>query len=329
MVKIKTKLTCVRYPGGKSNALKFLDTHLLKDFTEYREPFFGGGSVGLYLMQFNKDATYWINDLFYPVYCFWKVLYEQPDAMVKFLLEKKHDYRSRTPEVVVKGTPSKSAENGKLLHTWCRTHIQWHIDQKDEFTTACFWYILNKTSYSGMSMIGSYASLAWDQNFTDNCIKNLPKTAELMHSVKNIRVTNLDYSVLLQPDGDHDDNTFVFLDPPYKIPHNLYGDKGDMHEGFDHKKFTDAVKQCPAQWLITYNDDADLKEWFKNSYQLPWELQYTMKAAKRDGQEGSKKTGKSGKKGQELLIASYPLTVVGNCATLPERADSTLPTPTC
>jgi hypothetical protein len=30
---------------------------------------------------------------------------------------------------------------------------------------------------------------------------------------------------------------------------------------------------------------------------------------KREGQEGSATTGKSGKKGKELLIANYPLTV--------------------
>jgi DNA adenine methylase len=126
-----------------------------------------------------------------------------------------------------------------------------------------------------------------------------------MHSVRSVRITNLDYSILLQPDGDHDDNTFVFCDPPYKIPYSLYGNKGDMHEGFDHQKFADTVKQCPAQWLITYNDDDQIKQWFVKYRQVPWDLQYKMKAAKREGQEGSATTGKSGKKGKELLIMNY------------------------
>jgi len=299
--KIKTKLTCVRYPGGKSNALKFLSGHFPAKFEEYREPFFGGGSVGLYLMQTHKDADYWINDLFYPVYCFWKVLYEQPETLVNFILAHKATCTVEH-DPVTKGTPSKSAVRGRELHTQCRQNITDGMAAKHELHVAGWWYILNKTSYSGMSMIGSYAPLAWDQNFTDNCIKNLPKTSELMHSVRSVKITNLDYADLLTPS---DKDTFIFLDPPYKIPHNLYGDKGDMHEGFDHLKFTNTLKECKQKWMITYNEDPDLIEWFKEHRQVLWDLQYTMKAAKRVQSDGSTASVKSGKKGKELLVLNY------------------------
>lgn len=306
--KIKTKLTCVRYPGGKSNALKTLDPHFIKTFDEYREPFFGGGSVGLYLMQFCPGKKFWVNDFFYPVYAFWKVLHENPEELVKAIQNAKSKYVVPNDTVGLrdaagKKIPSKSAQNGRQLHEKCRKLVDEAEEKKDEFGTACFWYILNKLSYSGMSMIGSYAPLAWDQNFTDACIANLPSTTALLKTV-NFHITWKDYEELLTPPGD---NVFVFLDPPYKIPHNLYGDEGDMHEGFDHKRFVDTIKKCSHKWMITYNEDDDLKKWFEGYHQLPWDLQYTMKAAKRDGQEGSTGTGKSGKKGKELLITNYPL----------------------
>jgi DNA adenine methylase len=147
--------------------------------------------------------------------------------------------------------------------------------------------------------------LAWDQNFTVNCIKNLPKTSQLMHSVRSLRITNLDYSKLLKNDSE---NTFIFLDPPYDIKDNLYGNNGDMHRGFDHLKFYKDVNDCTHKWLITYNDNAALVERFEKYHQLPWDLQYTMKAAKRVLSDGSTAITKSGKKGKELLIANYPLT---------------------
>jgi DNA adenine methylase len=292
ILKIKTKITCVRYPGGKSNALKFLDKHFIKDYKEYREPFFGGGSVGLYLMQFNKDATYHINDLFYPVYCFWKTLYNKPNEMVEFLLKKKKMYSNK--------------EDARELHKSCRNNI----DKADEFTTGCLWYILNKTSFSGMSMIGSYAPLAWEQNFSENCIVNLPKTTALMKSVKEVKITNLDYTKLLNNKGE---NVFIFLDPPYKIPHSLYGKKGDMHKDFNHKKFAEDIKNCCHKWMITYNEDSDIKGWFSDYEQLNWSLTYTMKSAKReevnepkiDGNRKTNKTDKTGKEGKELLIWNY------------------------
>ena len=36
----------LRYPGGKSRAIKFLQDFFPKDFKEFREPFFGGGKCG-------------------------------------------------------------------------------------------------------------------------------------------------------------------------------------------------------------------------------------------------------------------------------------------
>ena len=301
--KIKTKMTPIRYPGGKSNALKQLIPHLPSIFSEYREPFFGGGSVGLYLMQINKDAKFWINDFFYPVYCFWKVLYEEPANMMTFILNKRHVYLTDSNENVKRGIPSKNAENGRNLHTWCRERIKKSIIDKDEFHTACYWYILNKTSFSGMSMIGSYAPLAWNQNFTINCINNLLKISDLMHSVKSLKITNLDYSELLK---DERRDTFYFLDPPYDIKDNLYGNNGDMHRNFNHEKFANDIKQCKlSKWMITYNNNPVIVERFKDYKQIPWELQYTMKSTKRAGQEGSKTSGKSGKIGKELLIINY------------------------
>lgn len=314
---MKTKLTPVRYPGGKSNALKHIDGYFLKDFKEYREPFFGGGSVGLYLMQSHPGKKFWVNDLFYPVYCFWKVLHEQPDMMVRKLQSIKAKYviandvvGQRTSDG--KKIPSKSAENGRTLHVDARKLIEKAIDQRAEFETACLWYILNKLSYSGMSMIGSYAPLAWDQNFTDKCIAKLPETTRLLKTV-DFRITNEDYNVLLTPE---DDDVFIFLDPPYKIPHSLYGKDGDLHEQFNHKKFCDDVIACKHKWMITYNQDKDLEAWLSDPpyHHWKWELQYTMKAAKRadDGELASEKEDldvegikKSGKKGKELLIWNY------------------------
>jgi len=251
-------------------------------------------------MQFNKTATYWINDLFYPVYSFWKTLYNQPHEMVKFISEKKAQY--------------KSSEKGRELHSLCRETIGQTIKAKDEFQTGCLWYILDKTSYSGLAMIGSYAPSNWDQNFTINCITNLPKTQELMKSVKHLEITNLDYTCLLAPS---DKDIFLFLDPPYEITYNLYGNNGDMHEGFNHAKFAEDVKNCNHNWMITYNETPEIKERFFDYSQHCWNLTYTMAQTKRSEDEKAQvkvnyKPGetpeKSGKRGKELLVWNWTAT---------------------
>lgn len=67
MKEIKTPL---RYPGGKTRASEML-VNTMPDFKEYREPFIGGGSVFIKAIQNNPSANYWINDLYYDLYCFW------------------------------------------------------------------------------------------------------------------------------------------------------------------------------------------------------------------------------------------------------------------
>ena len=60
--------TCLRYPGGKSRAVKYLLPKFPKDITEYREPFLGGGSVAIAFTKRYPDVPVWVNDLYNPLY---------------------------------------------------------------------------------------------------------------------------------------------------------------------------------------------------------------------------------------------------------------------
>ena len=55
--------TPLRYPGGKSRALKKLN-HFLPDlngYTEWREPFLGGGSMSIDITKRYPDIKVWVN----------------------------------------------------------------------------------------------------------------------------------------------------------------------------------------------------------------------------------------------------------------------------
>ena len=64
---IKTPL---RYPGGKSRAVKKI-LPLIPEFDEFREPFLGGGSIFIASKQTHPHQTFWINDIYEDLYCFW------------------------------------------------------------------------------------------------------------------------------------------------------------------------------------------------------------------------------------------------------------------
>ena len=70
---IKSYKTPLRYPGGKSRACTKMDQYFpdLRNYTEYREPFLGGGSVAIHITKKYPHLKITVNDLYEPLYNFW------------------------------------------------------------------------------------------------------------------------------------------------------------------------------------------------------------------------------------------------------------------
>ena len=95
---MKSYKTPLRYPGGKSRACVKMDPYIpdLRDYKEYREPFLGGGSVAIYITKKYPDLKIWVNDLYEPLYNFWKVLRDDGDVLYEILC----DLKSRYPDPI-------------------------------------------------------------------------------------------------------------------------------------------------------------------------------------------------------------------------------------
>ena len=93
---MKSFKTPLRYPGGKSRACTKMDQYLLKvsDCKEYREPFLGGGSVAIHITKKYPHLDIWVNDLYEPLYNFWRVLQDTGAD----LAERIGELKSQHPE---------------------------------------------------------------------------------------------------------------------------------------------------------------------------------------------------------------------------------------
>ena len=80
---MKLLKTPLRYPGGKSRALTKIVPHIpdLSSYSEYREPFLGGGSVAIQISKMYPTLDVWVNDLYTPLCIFWQQLQERGDEM--------------------------------------------------------------------------------------------------------------------------------------------------------------------------------------------------------------------------------------------------------
>ena len=69
---LKSFKTPLRYPGGKSRACTKMDMYFpdLRNYTEFCEPFLGGGSVAIHVAKKYPHLKITVNDL-YEKYDYW------------------------------------------------------------------------------------------------------------------------------------------------------------------------------------------------------------------------------------------------------------------
>ncbi len=261
--------TPLRYPGGKARALRKILPLIPQQFSEYREPFVGGGSVFISVKKMHPDIDFKINDLNPEVYAFWKTMKENSGPLIKSITQIK----------------SKSID-GRVLH--CKLSKG---RASGTFGRALRFYVLNRITYSGISDCGGYSAESFSKRFTTSKIQSLSEVASLL---ENVTVTNNSYETLLSNEGK---KVFIFLDPPYwrqrKV--SLYGKKGDLNRFFDHAAFAKEVRKCKHTWLITCDDSEFMRDLFSFANIYPWDLKYN----------GFHK--KNAINGKELFISNYKI----------------------
>lgn len=259
----------LRYPGGKSRAIKLI-SKLLPEFDEFREPFLGGGSVFIYTKQRFPSKKFWVNDLYYELYKFWEMTQKDVDA----LIEKIYEWKNKFP-------------NGKELYNFLNDNLNGFNDLE----RAAAFFIYNRITFSGTSLSGGYSDGAFTGRFTESSIQRLK---EFAHVINGSKITNFDYEELLNKEGK---NVFIFLDPPYysATKSALYGKNGNMHKSFDHERFAENMRKCKHNWLITYDDSEYIRDLFSFANILPWTLTYGMRNINDN----------SDQQGKEIFISNY------------------------
>src|SRR5574338_1142976 len=221
----------LRYPGGKSRAVKIISKYIPKNTTALCSPFFGGGSVELACAQ-NGIRVYGY-DSFESLVDFWQLLLSNP----KKLANNVQKYR-----------PLKKEKFYDLQK------IQLESKSKLERATVCF--VLKRTSFSGSTLSGVMASGGPHNHprFTKSSIDRLRK-----FKIKNLTIQLADYKKSIP----RHKNMLLYLDPPYLIQSKLYGKKGDLHKNFDHIGLAKILKKRNS-WILSYNNSKEIRELYSN-----------------------------------------------------------------
>jgi DNA adenine methylase len=233
-----------RYPGGKHKLLN----HILKSVgsalvdREYREPFFGGGSVGINVVKKFQPTKIWINDFDTALADLWTMVMNEPDLL---------------KDAVNQFTPSVEAFYAfkKLLSG--------DISDVSAAERGFMKLAIHQMSYSGLGTmaggpIGGKTQTSkypvgcrWSPN---NICKQTDKIHELFASttIHHGSCTALDYRELIEKPG----SAFLYLDPPY------YDQGAKLYQyGFgvqQHIEMRDLLQASKNPWVLSYDDDPNI-----------------------------------------------------------------------
>lgn len=230
-----TGKSILRYPGGKTRAVKLIVPKLLaQKATRLVAPFFGGGSIEFAWAAAMPNGCVEGMDLYAPVVSFWQHALSDPGGVATrvqdyFPLEKARFY-----------------ELQKELNTLSGVEL------------GAAFYVLNRASFSGSTMSGGMSP--GHKRFTQSAIDRLSA-----FNSPNVTVSHNDAFTVLDALVDQDPTDgLIYLDPPYKLDDSaLYGNKGSMHKGFDHARLAETCQTLSDQgWriLISYNDAQSIRD---------------------------------------------------------------------
>jgi len=246
----------LRYPGGKTRALKHIIPYFPKNLTEIVSPFFGGGSIEIHYAS--QGVRVYGYDNFEPLVNFWHHALNQPKEMAQMM------------ETFFHPCTKKNFKN--YQNKLCSSHDDNKLMYWREYR-ACMFYALNRSSFSGATLRGGYSQQAADNRFTQSSIDRLRK-----FSCPSLSVECADFAASL---SRHPDDTFVYADPPYLLKGSgLYGEKGTTHRSFNHARFAEEIKK-KNNWVISYNPAPEILELYKD-YEIVYpQWSYGMSADKK------------------------------------------------
>jgi len=276
---IKTPL---RYPGGKSRAVKVILPLIPEDCGELCSPFLGGGSIEIAASQ--RGMKVYGYDVFVPLVWFWEEILTRPDKVSNKARSYAVDVRSYTTlekwvEEWNKFATKKQCIDNCRVHNaesteYCNEHrklesiinselmgiseetfrsfqadLKGVVDPKikHNITNAAKFFVINKAGRDGASLSGGYSWRAsWDR-YNESALNKL--------SNFNLEDFNVGYSDFEESIKKHP-SAFLYLDPPYylqKDKNKLYGTNGNLHEGFDHIRLYQTLKSVDNPFILSYN----------------------------------------------------------------------------
>ncbi|GAA3669804.1 DNA adenine methylase [Yimella lutea] len=234
----------LRYPGGKVRMAPFLAGAFaaqwsVMDIEIFLEPFAGGLGAGLKLLEQDAVDELWFAEKHPALAAFWQAVIEQPDELIAAI-------RSTTPT---------------LETFYAARELVGSPIGADRLDLARSALVLNRCSRSGIiaSNVGPIGGKTQKGRWTvasrwnaDGLVDRITRIAAVSDRMRYLGTDAIGCIADLNGSGIEDE-VFLFVDPPYVREGNRLYANGFAAD--DHQALADALNDCPAHWMLTYDDE--------------------------------------------------------------------------
>ena len=292
---IKTK-PFVKWAGGKSQLISEIRKKYPKNIKCYCEPFVGGGAVLFDILANYKPEKVLINDINKELIITYYQLQNNVDNLIKKLFALQNEFISA------------DLEQRKIIYNKNRklyNSLKNKSCENNELEIASLFIFLNKTCFNGLYRVnkngdfnvpmGSYKNPLICDEF------NLKKSSSLL---KNVKIICGDYSRCIDYINDE---TFVYIDPPYRPLTQTSSFTSYSSKVFDDKEqirladFINIISRKGAIVVASNSDPQNADEndmFFDNLYR-----NYSIKRIQAKRAINSKSEGRGNV--SELLISNF------------------------
>ena len=236
----------LKWIGGKTQLLPEIRSRYIKS-KKYCEPFIGGGAVLFDLLEENDFEEVYVSDINRELCYTYLTVKENVEELIYLLKEVENEYLN-------------SKDRDEYYYNKRKEYNNF-IGSDCEIMTAVDFVFLNKTCFNGLYRVNSKGlfNAATGRYKNPSILSDEDNLRKISKALKKVHIVNDSF----EKSYDFiDDNTFVYIDPPYrklnKVSFNRY-DNSLFTDDYQVrlKNFVDSIVEKGANVLISNSDTGD------------------------------------------------------------------------
>jgi DNA adenine methylase len=287
----------LKWVGGKTQIMDALLSRFPATIQDYHEPFLGGGSVLLTVLQRGLSGTAYASDLNPHLIALYQQVQVAPRPLIAVLRVLERNYRRAAERAVQEvnrepRNPTEAQTSAESYYYWIRgEYNRLHSLGHHSHVTTAMTIFLNRTCFRGLYREGPRGFNVPFGHYKNPAIcdeANILAVSALIQGVV-FRCQSFEASL-----AEATEDAFVYLDPPYvpEFATSFVGYTADGFPGTSHAALFTIVKDLPCPFLLSNANVALVREAFP-----PTEFQVDVVSARR-----AIHSKEPGSKTEEVLI---------------------------